>query len=794
MNKKKIIGLVLTGVLLTSGSSALAFAKTNNSTTQNKVSNHVLLTHKSENPLTATEVVTIMNGMTNQPLANTRVDISGSSLITNSQGQVTMTGLNSGDQVFHVTAGNYLANTALKFKSIVGETGHTTITMAANSANLNLTVKNAETGKIMANSNVDVNGMTLTTNANGQITGLPFWAFNKTLSVSANKFATTIVNIDAKAGENINKTVTIAPKHTILNLTFKNMETNKIMANTKVTFNGAHFTTNSKGQIEGMKLWATPQSIKLESNGFESTTINIDAKAGETINQTVMLAPKHTILNLTFKNAETGKIMANTKVTFNGAHFTTNSKGQIEGMKLWAAPQSIKLESNGFENKTINIDAKAGETINQTVMLAPKHTILNLTFKNAETGKIMANTKVTFNGAHFTTNSKGQIEGMKLWAAPQSIKLESNGFENKTININAKAGETINQAVMLTPSTVTTKLNKISESQSSNLNLTFINMSTGQIMANTQINVNGSIFTTNSKGQLPTIPVDAINQIIKLGSYGFENVDIKLDTTVGETINRSIKLAPNPSSQVITVMSGITNEPIANSNVTIDGSVFKTNSNGQVTLSNLWAGPQEFTIGADGSVLNSSQYLMSKKISFNTEVGETGHSTVTLAPNSTKVNLTFVNMSTGNVMANTKVNFEGSTFITNSKGQIETLKLWATSQSIKIGSNGFESTSINLDGKGGETINQTVKLAPIASRQVITVLNKTNKKPLTNTDVNIGGIMLKTNFKGEVLMNNLWAGNHEFTLKAKNFESASFSFTTVKGETGHSVVLVTPSI
>ena len=427
-------------------------------------------------------------------------------------------------------------------------------------------------------------------------------------------------------------------------------------------------------------------------------------------------------------------------------------------------------------------------------MLAPKHTILNLTFKNAETGKIMANTKVTFNGAHFTTNSKGQIEGMKLWAAPQSIKLESNGFENKTININAKAGETINQAVMLTPSTVTTKLNKISESQSSNLNLTFINMSTGQIMANTQINVNGSIFTTNSKGQLPTIPVDAINQIIKLGSYGFENVDIKLDTTVGETINRSIKLAPNPSSQVITVMSGITNEPIANSNVTIDGSVFKTNSNGQVTLSNLWAGPQEFTIGADGSVLNSSQYLMSKKISFNTEVGETGHSTVTLAPNSTKVNLTFVNMSTGNVMANTKVNFEGSTFITNSKGQIETLKLWATSQSIKIGSNGFESTSINLDGKGGETINQTVKLAPIASRQVITVLNKTNKKPLTNTDVNIGGIMLKTNFKGEVLMNNLWAGNHEFTLKAKNFESASFSFTTVKGETGHSVVLVTPSI
>ena len=622
MNKKKIIGLVLTGVLLTSGSSALAFAKTNNSTTQNKVSNHVLLTHKSENPLTATEVVTIMNGMTNQPLANTRVDISGSSLITNSQGQVTMTGLNSGDQVFHVTAGNYLANTALKFKSIVGETGHTTITMAANSANLNLTVKNAETGKIMANSNVDVNGMTLTTNANGQITGLPFWAFNKTLSVSANKFATTIVNIDAKAGENINKTVTIAPKHTILNLTFKNMETNKIMANTKVTFNGAHFTTNSKGQIEGMKLWAAPQ----------------------------------------------------------------------------------------------------------------------------------------------------------------------------TININAKAGETINQAVMLTPSTVTTKLNKISESQSSNLNLTFINMSTGQIMANTQINVNGSIFTTNSKGQLPTIPVDAINQIIKLGSYGFENVDIKLDTTVGETINRSIKLAPNPSSQVITVMSGITNEPIANSNVTIDGSVFKTNSNGQVTLSNLWAGPQEFTIGADGSVLNSSQYLMSKKISFNTEVGETGHSTVTLAPNSTKVNLTFVNMSTGNVMANTKVNFEGSTFITNSKGQIETLKLWATSQSIKIGSNGFESTSINLDGKGGETINQTVKLAPIASRQVITVLNKTNKKPLTNTDVNIGGIMLKTNFKGEVLMNNLWAGNHEFTLKAKNFESASFSFTTVKGETGHSVVLVTPSI
>ena len=206
-------------------------------------------------------------------------------------------------------------------------------------------------------------------------------------------------------------------------------------------------------------------------------------------------------------------------------------------------------------------------------------------------------------------------------------------------------------------------------------------------------------------------------------------------------------------------------------------------------MGNLWAGKQSFTVTIKG--------YENSTLSFIAIQGKTGATTLNVTPvkvaaKYAKLNLTFVNMETGKVMANTKIDVRGSIFTTNSQGQLPTIPVDAIGQTIKLGSHGFVSVDIKLDAKDGETINKTIKLAPIPCNEVITIKNSKTKELLANTDVNIGGINFKTNSKGEVTMSNMWAGDHQFTVKIKNFKNYNLEFTLAQGQTGHAEILVSP--
>ncbi|MGL4762636.1 MAG: SH3 domain-containing protein, partial [Sarcina sp.] len=161
-------------------------------------------------------------------------------------------------------------------------------------------------------------------------------------------------------------------------------------------------------------------------------------------------------------------------------------------------------------------------------------------------------------------------------------------------------------------------------------------------------------------------------------------------------------------------------------------------------------------------------------------------------PQSATLNLTFVDIQTGKIMPNTKVDVNGAIFTTNAKGEVNGIPFWAVPQTLKISSNGFESTNLSLDAKANETVNKTVRLAPITASELVTVINKETKQPLANTEVKIGDTVAKTNNAGQVKMESLWAGNQSFVVSIKGYANSTLTFKAVAGETGNTTLEVTP--
>ncbi|MGL4739936.1 MAG: hypothetical protein ACRC41_03920, partial [Sarcina sp.] len=224
----------------------------------------------------------------------------------------------------------------------------------------------------------------------------------------------------------------------------------------------------------------------------------------------------------------------------------------------------------------------------------------------------------------------------------------------------------------------------------------FISVETGKPMANTVIDINGSSFTTNSKGQLQAIPLQPVAQTLKISSKGFQSKDVNVDVKNNTTVNETVKLAPITSNELVTILNKETGKPVVNTNVTIGGVQLKTNAQGQVTLSNLWAGNQSFNVAIDG--------FNNATLNFKSVAGQTGKTTLEVTPvkeaaQQGKVVFTFVSVETGKPMANTVIDINGSSFTTNSKGQLQAIPLQPVAQTLKISSKGFQSKDVNVDVK-----------------------------------------------------------------------------------------------
>ncbi|MGL4849994.1 MAG: hypothetical protein ACRC28_13920 [Clostridium sp.] len=397
-------------------------------------------------PETASHVVTFIDRANGQPVKNTKVDIGGTEMTTNEMGKITMTGLWGGNQKFNVKVDGF-DSTTLAFKAEVGKVGETTLEVnpIAKYARVSIKVRNARTGEMIKNTELDVNGAKLKTNNDGVIEDMPVQAgYENPITVSKDGFqSTTLKTTIFEANKNYEEEINLSPemvKHTIK---IVDRVTGKPVANTNVTVGGVKFTTDEDGKLILEKLWEGNQEFEVKVNGYDTTNVSFKTEIGKEGETTLEVNPvaRYARVSIKVRNAQTGDLMKNTELNVNGIKLKTNSDGVIEDMPVQAGHENpITVGKDGFQNTTLKTTIfEADKNYEEEINLAPETASHVVTFISRETGQAIANTKVSISGVEMTTDSEGRVTLGGLWEGAQSFEVKIGGFDTATLKFNADA-------------------------------------------------------------------------------------------------------------------------------------------------------------------------------------------------------------------------------------------------------------------------------------------------------------------------------------------------------------------
>ncbi|MGL5616741.1 MAG: hypothetical protein ACRDD2_11020 [Sarcina sp.] len=134
-----------------------------------------------------------------------------------------------------------------------------------------------------------------------------------------------------------------------------------------------------------------------------------------------------------------------------------------------------------------------------------------------------------------------------------------------------------------------------------------------------------------------------------------------------------------------------TGSTVNNQQVSINGINYKTNNQGEVLVKNLKLGTNTLNVTSKGYQENS--------ISVNIVNNISNKVAISIAPYTGTQNIKFVNMETGQAMANSTVDIAGTTLETNANGIASIGSLWTGESTWTASSKGFNNATVNFQCK-----------------------------------------------------------------------------------------------
>ncbi|MGL4739505.1 MAG: hypothetical protein ACRC41_01670, partial [Sarcina sp.] len=153
-------------------------------------------------------------------------------------------------------------------------------------------------------------------------------------------------------------------------VTILNNETGKPIVNTNVNIGGIQLKTNEQGQVTLGNLWAGNQSFNVSIDGFNSTTLNFQAIAGQTGNTTIKVSPQTSRAMVKFVNKDTNKAITNTTFNVSGTKVTTNSSGIAILRHLSSGQQTLTISSNDYKTSNQTVEVSSNQTTHTTFSIS----------------------------------------------------------------------------------------------------------------------------------------------------------------------------------------------------------------------------------------------------------------------------------------------------------------------------------------------------------------------------------------------------------------------------------------
>lgn len=348
-----------------------------------------------------------------------------------------------------------------------------------------------------------------------------------------------------------------------------NTNTSIPLANTSVSINDKVLTTNSKGEVNLIKLKPGQATLNISSSNYNATTLKLDVIANKNTDATVRLTPDNGTALLTFLNAGNSRSIANINVSIDGTTYTTNSKGEILLKDLEPGNHTLSVSAKGFNNTTVKVNITPDGKVVGNVNLYPKENLISLISLNQNinkkvnvSSKTNTNTqkvvKETENKAVKETNNTSNKANVNAENSKANNTVENNKTLENHASINTD-NKTKNNTIIKNKDNITKNTNNIDNNSKKDTNT----INTKQHNSNKSIN-------NKEKANSSTTNIDNNKESNKINTNSKEHIENNNNNTVSTNNKNSISNdAPSKhisANHVVNTNSNNSNNNSTNSN------------------------------------------------------------------------------------------------------------------------------------------------------------------------------------------------------------------------------------
>lgn len=358
-----------------------------------------------------------------------------------------------------------------------------------------------------------------------------------------------------------------------------NTNTSIPLANTSVSINDKVLTTNSKGEVNLIKLKPEQATLNISSSNYNATTLKLDVIANKNTDATVRLTPDNGTALLTFLNAGNSRSIANINISIDGTTYTTNSKGEILLKDLEPGNHTLSVSAKGFNNTTVKVNITPDGKVVGNVNLYPKENLISLISLNQNINKkvnvyskINPNTQKVVKETENKTIKETNNTSNRANVNPANSKANNTVENNKTLENHASINtdnKTKNNTIIKNKDNITKNTNNIDNNSKKDTNT----INTKQHNSNKSIN-------NKEKTNSSTTNIDNNKESNKINTNSKEHIENNNNTVSTNNKNSISNDAPSKhisANHVVNTNSSNNSNSNSNNNVKKDNHIVNTN-------------------------------------------------------------------------------------------------------------------------------------------------------------------------------------------------------------------------
>ena len=341
------------------------------------------------------------------PLLGASVTVGGNGAVTASDGSWSLQNITAGTVTVTAALGGYSSAS----ESATVTAGNTTIagTLALapiNPGNVTGQVVNGS-GAALSGATVTADGVSSTTDANGNYTLANLPAGSATITASATGFANGTVTVTVTAGSTVTAPpITLGANSGSVSGTVKS-STGAAIAGASLSYGGGSTTTSSTGAYSLTGVPAGTIQLVASASGFQSSTQNVTVTGGANTVANFTLTASTGTGTVTGKitNASSGAALAGATVSWSGGSTSSNTSGIYTLTNVTAGTVNVMASKSGYLSRTLAVGVTGGatSTLNIPIATAGKISTKVLNSSNAA----VSGATVTIKGGVVATTVSG---------------------------------------------------------------------------------------------------------------------------------------------------------------------------------------------------------------------------------------------------------------------------------------------------------------------------------------------------------------------------------------------------